>query len=289
MQGRCVIKIAILGSNGQLGKELVKQYPDADTYGHDDLDISDYSRVSEVDWSKYDTVINAAAYVNADHSETPEGRRITWLANAVGPRNLAKVAIENNLHLIHFSSEYVFDGSNENHNEDEPFSPLSVYGETKVAGDLAVSLVPKHHILRTTWVIGDGHNFVKTMKRLGDMRINPKVVDDQFGRLTFTSELVRAVEHLISNDIASGTYNLTNSGPLKSWAEIAADTFELAGYDRKRVRPISTDEYKQDKVNFAPRPMYSDLDLSKIQDSGFKSRSYVPLMREYVASLETIE
>jgi dTDP-4-dehydrorhamnose 3,5-epimerase len=164
-----------------------------------------------------------------------------------------------------------------------------VYGEAKAAADLAVSLVPKHHILRTTWVIGDGHNFVKTMKRLADMRINPKVVDDQFGRLTFASELAMAVDHLLSNDVPSGTYNLTNSGAIKSWAEIAADTFELAGYDRDRVKPISTEEYKSDKVNFAPRPTHSDLDLTKIQESGFKSRDYEPLMREYIAGLGTTE
>lgn len=283
------MKAAILGCNGQLGKELVKKYPDADAFGRDDLDISDPARVNAVNWSAYDTIINAAAYVNADHSETPEGRRITWLANAAGPRNLAKVAIENNLHLIHFSSEYVFDGTIENHTEDEDFSPLSVYGEAKAAGDLAVSLVPKHHILRTTWVIGDGHNFVKTMKRLADMRINPNVVDDQFGRLTFTSELVGAVDHIITNDIPSGTYNLTNDGKIRSWAEIAALTFKLAGYDPSRVKPISTEEYKEDKEFFAPRPKYSDLDLSKIHATGFVSQDYEPLMAKYVESLGAVE
>lgn len=283
------MKAAILGSNGQLGRELAKQYPEADVFSREDLDISDSDRVEAVNWSDYDTIINAAAYVNADNSETPEGRRITWLANAVGPRNLARVAIENNLHLIHFSSEYVFDGTEENHTEDEPFSPISVYGEAKAAADLAVSLVPKHHILRTTWVVGDGHNFVKTMKRLADMRIDPEVVNDQFGRLTFTSELVRAVDHLISNDVSSGTYNLSNSGKIKSWAEIAGDTFEIAGYDRSRVKPISTDQYKQGKAHFAPRPTHSDLDLSKIQDTGFKSHSYEPLMKAYIESLPTVE
>lgn len=283
------MKAAILGSNGQLGRELAKQYPEADAFSREDLDISDYDRVSAVDWSTYDTIINAAAYVNADDSETPEGRRITWLANAVGPRNLARVAIDNNLHLIHFSSEYVFDGMKENHNENEPFSPISVYGEAKAAADLAVSLVPKHHILRTTWVVGDGHNFVKTMKRLADMRIDPEVVDDQFGRLTFTSELVRAVEHLMTNDVASGTYNLSNSGKIKSWAEIAADTFEIAGYDRSRVKPISTEQYKEGKTHFAPRPTHSDLNLAKIQDTGFKSQDYEPLMKAYVESLERVD
>jgi dTDP-4-dehydrorhamnose 3,5-epimerase len=227
--------------------------------------------------------------VNADKSETPEGREITWKANAAGPRNLGKVALENNLHLIHFSSEYVFDGSNENHQEDEPFSPLSVYGQAKAAADLSVSLVPDHHILRTTWVVGDGHNFVKTMKNLGDMRIDPKVVDDQFGRLTFTSELVRAVSHILDNHIDSGTYNLSNSGKVRSWAEIAALTFALAGHDKDRVQFVSTEEYSHDKVPFAPRPTHSDLDLSKIQLTGFKSQDYEPIMREYIKTLKPVE
>ena len=282
-------KTLILGAHGQLGKELVSHYPEADAYRHEELDISDISQVDALDWSKYDTIINAAAYVNADHSETLEGRRMTWLANAVGPRNLAKVAIDNSIRLVHFSSEYVFDGVQQNHSEDEVFSPLSVYGETKASADLTVSLVPEHYILRTSWVIGDGHNFVKTMKRLADMRIEPKVVNDQFGRLTFTSELIRAVEHLLTNEAPSGTYNLTNSGKIKSWADIAADTFELAGHDRNRVKPITTDEYKQDKTHFAPRPTHSDLDLAKIQSTGFVSQDYEPLMEEYVKSLETTE
>jgi dTDP-4-dehydrorhamnose 3,5-epimerase len=281
------MKTAILGSNGQLGRALVEKYPEADAFNREQLDISNADSVHGIDWSLYDTVINAAAYVNADHSETPEGRRKTWLANAVGPRNLARIAIDNNLHLIHFSSEYVFDGTVENHNEDEEFSPLSVYGETKAAGDLAVSLVPRHHILRTTWVVGEGHNFVKTMKRLADSRIDPEVVDDQYGRLTFTSELVRAVDHLIANDIASGTYNLSNSGKIKSWAEIASDTFTIAGHDSARVTPISTDQYKEGRANFAPRPTHSDLDLSKIQATGFVSQDYEPLMEEYIKSISS--
>lgn len=283
------MKMVILGSHGQLGKELVRKYPDAGAYDRDELDISQLDQVEAFDWSQYDTIINAAAYVNADHSETLEGRRITWPANAVGPRNLAQVAIQHGLRLIHFSSEYVFDGIQQNHKESEPFTPLSVYGQSKAAGDLAVSLVPRHYDLRTSWVVGDGHNFVKTMKNLADMRIDPKVVDDQFGRLTFTSELVRAVDFLLENDAPSGTYNVTNSGPIKSWAEIAADTFEIAGHDRSRVKPISTEDYSADKENFAPRPMHSDMDLSKIQSLGFVSRDYVPLMEEYIRTLGSVE
>jgi len=278
-------RILITGCNGQLGKELVKKYPGATAASREDLDIADNDQVKAIDWSKYHTIINAAAYVNADESETDEGREKTWRVNAVGPRNLAEAAITNDLHLIHISSEYVFDGKKENHNEDETVAPLSVYGQAKAAGDIAVSLVPKHHILRTTWVVGDGHNFVRTMKRLADMRVDPRVVHDQYGRLTFVSELVRAVDHIIKNKIESGTYNVSNSGKIKSWAEIAADTFEFAGHSRDRVKQITTDEYKEDKKHFAPRPRNSDLDLSKIQKTGFESQDYEPLLKEYVLGL----
>jgi dTDP-4-dehydrorhamnose 3,5-epimerase/reductase len=279
----------ITGCNGQLGKALVEKYPEATAVGRETLDISDVDQVRAIDWSKYDVIMNAAAYVNADQSETPEGREMTWKANAVGPRNLSEVAIRHNLHLIHISSEYVFDGTIQNHSEDEPFSPLSVYGQAKAAADIAVSLAPHYHILRTSWVVGNGHNFLKTMRRLADMRIDPKVVDDQFGRLTFTSEIVRAIEHILENAVASGTYNLSNSGKIRSWAEIAAKTFELAGHDSNRVKFISTQEYSAEKDPFAPRPRNSDMDLSKIQKTGFESHDYEPLMEAYIKSLEDAE
>ena len=282
-------RLLITGSGGQLGKALAEKYPNATAVDRATLDISDATQLDAIDWTQYDTIINAAAYVNADESEKIEGRGITWKVNAEGPRNLARVAIQNDLHLVHVSSEYVFDGTQENHTEDEPFTPLSVYGQSKSAGDIAVSLVPRHHNLRTSWVVGDGHNFVKTMKHLADIRIDPKVVDDQFGRLTFTSELVRAIDFILENNVETGTYNLSNSGKIRSWAEIAALTFELAGHDPNRVKPISTDEYKKDKLVFAPRPQHSDLDLSKIQAAGFKSQDYEPLMEDYIKHLGTIE
>lgn len=283
------LRIVITGCNGQLGKELAGHFPKAIALSKELLDIADSKKVEAYNWSSVDVIINAAAYVNADYSETPEGRLVTWQVNAVGVKNLAKVAIENNIHLIHISSEYVFDGKVENHKEDEPFSPLSVYGQTKAAGDIVASLVLKHHILRTSWVVGDGHNFIKTMKNLADMRIDPKVVDDQFGRLTFTSELARAIDYIIENDIPVGTYNLSNSGTIRSWAEIAALTFELAGHDKNRVAFISTEEYRQNKRPFAPRPTHSDLDLGKIKAAGFKSTDYEPLLENYIHNLRTVE
>ena len=137
--------------------------------------------------------------------------------------------------LIHISSDYVFDGTREPHMEDEAFSPLSVYGASKAAGDLLVEQLEKHYLLRTTWVIGEGKNFVRTMLGLAEKGIEPTVVADQIGRLTFTSELVRAIDHLLVNQAVFGTYNVTNDGPLASWAEITRKIFALASYDNLTV------------------------------------------------------
>ena len=280
-------KYVILGANGQLGKALRAMFPDAKSLPREELDIADEAQVNMFDWSKYDVILNAAALVNADGSETPELRAKTWLANAYGPRNLAKIAIEQNKTLVHYSSDYVWDGREKNHKDDEVVAPLLVYGESKAAGDLAVSLVPKHYIMRASWVVGDGHNMPKTMKNLADMRINPKVVNDQFGRLTFASEIARATKYFLDNKVAYGLYNVTNEGPVKSWYEIAADVFEYAGYDRGRVQPISTEEYAASKPGFAPRPLNSDMDLSKLRQTGFVPSDYTEMLKEYVKRLST--
>ena len=275
----------ITGCNGQVGQELQVRYPKATAFSRSDLDISSDAQVDAIDWSRYDVILNAAAYVNADNSETTEGREVSWRANAVGPRNLARVALEHDIHLIHISSEYVFDGTKDNHNESEPFTPLNVYGQSKSAGDIATSLVKKHHILRTSWVIGDGHNFVRTMNNLADKGVDPKVVDDQYGRLTFASEISRAIEFILSNDVEPGTYNLSNSGKVVSWAEIAKEVFRLSGHDEERVSPIPTVEYMRGKLPFAPRPTHSDMDLSKIKAAGFTSLDYQPLLESYIKEL----
>ena len=143
--------IVILGCNGQVGRALQEIYPKATALGHQQLDISDEEQVLGYDWSGVDVIINAAAFVNADGSETIEGRTKAWQVNAVGPRNLVKVALEHDITLVHYSSDYVFDGTNKNHGEDESLSPLSVYGDVKAAGDLLVSLAPACFVGNWRW------------------------------------------------------------------------------------------------------------------------------------------
>ena len=182
---------------------------------------------------------------------------------------------------MHISTDYVFDGTENIHNEDEAFSPLSVYGASKSAGDLVVSLAPKFYILRTSWVIGEGKNFVRTMLELGKKGINPTVVSDQIGRLTFTSELVRAINHLLSSNPNYGTYNVTNSGVSTSWAEITREIYKLSGLDNT-VTDISTADYFKNKENVAPRPLKSTLSLDKIQSTGFESKNWTEDLTEYL-------
>ncbi|MCO4263779.1 bifunctional dTDP-4-dehydrorhamnose 3,5-epimerase family protein/NAD(P)-dependent oxidoreductase [Pseudarthrobacter sp. MDT3-26] len=264
-------KILVLGANGQLGKALRDLY-DGDTSvefaSRAEIDLTAEDSLATVNWKNYSTVINAAAFTAVDNAETPEGRAAAWSVNVTAVTQLARIAVDHDLTLVQVSSDYVFDGTEKTHGEDEPPTPLGVYGQTKAAGDAVVSVVPRHYIVRTSWVIGDGNNFVRTMASLAARGINPSVVDDQFGRLSFTTDIAAGIRHLLESGAAYGTYNLTNDGPEQSWADIAADVYELSGASRESVTGVSTDVYFEGK-SASPRPRNSSLALDKIKASGF--------------------
>jgi dTDP-4-dehydrorhamnose 3,5-epimerase len=278
--------ILIVGANGQLGKALQAQYSAARAVDSAELDITNTDQVKGYDWEGVTTILNAAAYTNVDGAETADGRVAAWRVNAVGSANLARVATEKKLTLVHVSTDYVFDGSKNTHTEDESFSPLGVYGQTKAAGDIAVALVPKHYILRTSWVIGEGKNFVRTMLGLGEKNIAPTVVADQVGRLTFTSELVKAIDHLVSSNAPCGTYNVSNGGEPASWAAITREIFKQAGYDLA-VTDTTTAEYFASKSDIAPRPLQSTLSLDKIQATGFTPTDWHDDLADYISKEAT--
>ena len=248
----------VVGCRGQLGRALVERLPHATAWDLLELDITDEDAVWNVDWAAFDVVVNAAAYTAVDAAETPEGRRAAWLANAHAPAYLAKVAVAHDLTLVHVSTDYVFDGERETHDVHETFAPLGVYGQSKAAGDLAVSVVPKHHLVRTSWVVGDGPNFIRTMQELAEKGVDPAVVDDQVGLLTHTGDLAAAIVGLLRNRSPYGTVNVTSGGEPRSWFEIARQAFADAGHDPDRVRPTSTEEYGRGKA-LAPRPRFSTL------------------------------
>lgn len=261
----------VLGANGQLGKALREAYKDdlsVEFAGRADFDLNSEKAFASRNWKNYNTVINAAAYTAVDAAESADGRRAAWQTNVTGVARLARIAVEHDLTLVHVSSDYVFDGTKDLHSEDEEFSPLGVYGQTKAAGDAVVSVVPKHYIVRASWVIGEGNNFVRTMARLAAAGVKPAVVNDQTGRLTFAVDIAESIRHLLESGAEYGTYNLSSEGTAQSWADIAADVFELAGASRNDVSGVSTAEYFHGK-EAAPRPLKSTLDLQKISAAGF--------------------
>lgn len=275
-------KVFIVGANGQLGTALRGQYPDAQSADIDEMDITNRESVMGYDWSGISIILNAAAFTNVDGAETDEGRVAAWKVNATAVSYLAEVARQHDITLVHISSDYVFDGTKNPHTETEDFAPLSVYGASKAAGDIAAASAPSHYILRTSWVIGEGKNFVRTMLGVGEKGVSPTVVSDQVGRLTFTSELVRAIDHLLTTDAEPGTYNVTGDGKSASWADITRQIFELAGYKDLTVTDTSTEEYFAGKENIAPRPLQSTMDMAKIHGIGFESRDWQEDLKAYV-------
>lgn len=278
------MRVLITGANGQLGKALSLVFPGAILADSKTLDISDSSAVQNFDADGIEAIINAAAYTQVDKAEKPENLSLVWATNSQGPANLASLAAKLNIPLVHISTDYVFDGQKDGpYTEDDLFKPLGVYGASKAAGDLAVSRHEKHYIFRTSWVIGDGNNFVRIMASLVQKGVNPAVVDDQFGRLTFSNTLAEAIFFILTNTIDFGTYNLTNSGAVASWFNLAQEVFKLSGADPKRVSPVSTEEYFKDKDVFSPRPKNSELSLAKIKVAGFEPEDWRVKLKEYLS------
>jgi dTDP-4-dehydrorhamnose 3,5-epimerase len=277
-------KILVVGADGQLGKALRAQYDGnatVDFASRGEFDLANANAFKSRNWKNYSTIVNAAAYTAVDAAESAEGRAAAWAINVTAVADLARVAVEHNLTLVHFSSDYVFDGSRHTHDEDEPFTPLGVYGQTKAAGDAVVSVVPRHYIIRTSWVIGEGNNFVRTMARLAGRGVKPAVVKDQTGRLTFSDDMAAFVSHLLTTKAPYGTYNFTNGGQIRSWADIASDVYELSGAARSDVSGVTTVEYFKDKVA-APRPLNSLLDLTKTESTGFSPRDAQEALKDYL-------
>lgn len=277
-------RILIIGAYGQLGKALQAKYPNAIAVDRDTFDMTDPDMIDAYDWSNIDVILNAAAYTNVDGAEESEGRALAWKINATGMGYVTKAAVKHGITVVHISTDYVFDGTKVPHTENEDFTPLSVYGQTKAAGDIVVATNPQHYILRISWLIGDGPNFVRTMMGLAAKNISPKVVSDQIGRLTFTHTLTDAIDHLLTTKPAYGTYNVSNDGHPSSWADITREIFKAMGRDDLTVTDTTTEEYFASKPGVAPRPLQSELDLAKIKATGLSLRDWQEELKEYVAA-----
>ena len=239
------MKVLITGAGGQLGLELGELLP---VRGHEvvalsrkELDIVDAPAVERtLEEHEPELVVNAAAYTNVDGCETaPE---LAYRVNALGPRNLAQRCERHGRELLHVSTNYVFDGRrDEPYRPFDPPNPISVYGSTKLAGEeLVRNLSTRWYIVRSAGVYGRGHNFVRTMLRVGEERDSLKVKEDEFISPTYARDLAEGIGGVIETGLY-GVYHVTNSGSC-SWYEFAREIFDLAGVGVE-VLPIPGSEY----------------------------------------------
>lgn len=262
------MKVLVTGVKGQLGcdvcKELTQRNIENLGVGREDFDITDKESTHRF-IKKYcpDVVVHCSAWTAVDAAEdVPE--KVTAV-NVEGTRNIAQVCKEIGAKLVYISTDYVFPGKGEAFFEiNDPTGPTSVYGQTKLGGELAVKeLLDKYFIVRISWVFGkNGNNFVRTMLRLAETRAELSVVCDQIGSPTYTADLAPLLCDMIKTE-KYGTYHATNEGHC-SWAEFAEEIFRLAGVEVK-VNHILTKDYPVK----AKRPLNSRLNKRCLENAGF--------------------
>lgn len=280
------MKILITGANGQLGRELTKQYNEKGNVeliltDVDTLDITNVNDVYKmVNETRPDVIINCAAHTAVDKCEDDVDN--AYKINAVGPKNLAAAMNAIGGEIVQVSTDYVFDGTSEKpYLEFDKPCPASVYGQTKYDGEEFVkALNPKHYIVRTAWLYGDGNNFVKTMIRLGENNPEVKVVNDQFGSPTSTTDLARVIISLVENK-NYGIFHGTCKGQC-SWYDFAKEIFALKGMDVNLV-PCTSEEFK----SRAKRPKYSVLRNYMLElTTGDVTREWKESLKEYLENLK---
>ncbi|MCI9888697.1 sugar nucleotide-binding protein [Micrococcales bacterium 31B] len=278
-------RYAVIGARGQLGRALIERLGErAVAVDRDELDITDAAAVAAFDFSQVRGILNASGYTQVDAAETDSGRSAAWAINATAVGSLARAAAAHRLPLVHVSTDYVFAGDQADVTPEAPLAPRGVYAQSKAAGELAVSSAPGNSVVRTSWLYGDGNNFVRTMVGLAERGIKPGVVDDQVGRLTYAGDLADFLLHLLDNPQHAGTYNFSNGGAPASWCAIAREVFRLSGANADDVTAVTTDEYGAGK-QLAPRPALSSFNLDAVAATGFDIPDQMQRLAEYVAAL----
>jgi dTDP-4-dehydrorhamnose reductase len=277
------LKIALCGAGGMLAADVVEVFSQR---GHqvvqlsiDDLDITKIEDVLvKMKELKPEVIFNAAAYTNVDGCEAEPD--VAYQVNCIGPRNLAIAAEEIGASIVHISTDYVFGGvGNKPFREYDPVMPKSVYGKSKLDGEIVVrNNCKRHYIVRTAWLFGfHGNNFVRTMLRLAKERDVLTVVNDQVGSPTFSFDLAQALADLIESP-SYGTYHLTNSDSC-TWFDFTREILRQAGLEHVKVEPITTEQLNR----AADRPRYSVMDNYMWRLDGHSPlRSYREALSHYL-------
>jgi len=281
------MKILLLGHRGMLGSDLMQKFIlEHEVIGMDQAEINIVSAVEcnqAVQETLPDVVINAAAYTNVDGCETD--RETCFAVNTEAVKNIALACRDRNIPLVHFSTDYVFDGKTKRpYEEDDPCNPINVYGESKLKGERYLRSITENHLLiRTSWLFGNhGKNFVEailekanakkyiqeTMEKKKTRARKPstlEVVEDQVGSPTYTRDLAAAVDLLLQKN-ARGVFHVTNRGTC-SWYQFAVQILKEAGFDNINVVPIPSDRLQRP----AQRPAYSVLSSRKFMNATGKA------------------
>lgn len=277
------MKAFVTGVGGQLGYDVMNELNNRgyEAVGSDifesvptdfpymQLDITDKDAVKKtIKEINPDVVIHCAAWTAVDNAEDEENKAKVKAINVDGTQYIANICKELDCKMIYISTDYVFNGEGETPwNPDcKDYAPLSVYGETKLQGELAVSeTLSKYFIVRIAWVFGEnGNNFIKTMLNVGKKSPELRVVSDQIGTPTYTFDLARLLVDMAETE-KYGYYHATNEGGYISWYNFACEIFKEANYDVK-VNPVTTEEYG---ISKAKRPFNSRLNKSKLAENGF--------------------
>ena len=298
------MKILITGSNGQLGNELQRiiatgraeigevsneiKTSELFALDVDRLDITNLQEVKTVLLEvKPDVVINCAAATNVDGCESNQD--LAFRINAIGARNLAMLAEEIGAKLVQVSTDYVFSGIGEKPlTEFDLTSPYSVYGKTKLLGEEYVrEFSSKYYIVRTAWLYGYvGHNFVYTMMKLGNMKYEISVVNDQLGNPTHANDLAYHILKLIETE-EYGIYHCTGKGEC-SWYDFASEIMKLAGRNCM-VNPCTSEEYKEMNPKAAKRPEYSSLDNMMLRCTiGDEMRDWKEALKSFISENQNL-
>lgn len=294
------MKVLVTGVKGQLGYDVVNELT---SRGHEavgvdieEMDITDPDNVQDVIPSCHpDAVIHCAAWTAVDAAEDEANRELVKRVNSDGTKTIAGICRDLDIPLMYISTDYVFDGKGTTpwEPDQKDYAPLNIYGQTKLAGELAINeLLDKFFIVRIAWVFGvHGNNFIKTMLNAGATHDTLTVVNDQIGTPTYTYDLARLLVDMIETE-KYGYYHATNEGGYISWYDFACEIFRQAAalghacYDSSNltVKPVSTAEYG---ISKAARPFNSRLDKQKLRQQGFTP---LPDWKDALAHyLQTIE